>query len=79
METIIIISAVIISAIFTIFGIIRANLKICQPNEVLIFSGRRRQLADGTEVGYRVIQGGRGFRIPLIEKVDRLRKDAPAP
>ena len=73
METIIIISAVIISAIFTVFGIIRANLKICQPNEVLIFSGRRRRLSDGTEVGYRVIQGGRGFRIPLIEKVDRLR------
>jgi len=73
METIIIISAVIISAIFTVFGIIRANLKICQPNEVLIFSGRRRRLTDGTEVGYRVIQGGRGFRIPLIEKVDRLR------
>ena len=73
METIVIISAVIISAIFTIFGIIRANLKICQPNEVLIFSGRRRRLTDGTEVGYRVIQGGRGFRIPLIEKVDRLR------
>ena len=73
METIIIISAVIIFAIFTIFGIIRANLKICQPNEVLIFSGRRRRLADGTEVGYRIIQGGRGFRIPLIEKVDRLQ------
>ena len=73
MEPILIISAVIIAAIFTVFGIIRANLKICQPNEVLIFSGRRRRLADGTEVGYRVIQGGRGFRIPLIEKVDRLR------
>ncbi|MFB3132839.1 MAG: flotillin family protein [Rhodothermales bacterium] len=73
MEPILIISAVIIAAIFTVFGIIRANLKICQPNEVLIFSGRRRRLSDGTEVGYRVIQGGRGFRIPLIEKVDRLR------
>ena len=73
MEAIAIISAVIIAGIFTIFGIIRANLKICQPNEVLIFSGRRRRLSDGTEVGYRVIQGGRGFRIPLIEKVDRLR------
>ena len=73
MEPILIISAVIISAIFAVFGIIRANLKICQPNEVLIFSGRRRRLADGTEVGYRIIQGGRGFRIPLIEKVDRLR------
>ena len=73
MEAIGIIAAVIIAGIMAIIGIIRANLKICQPNEVLIFSGRQRQLADGTSVGYRVIQGGRGFRIPLLEKVDRLR------
>ena len=68
----IIIAAVLILGFLTVFGIIRANLKICQPNEVLIFSGRRRQLGDGTGVGYRVIRGGRGFRIPIIEKVDRL-------
>ena len=55
-----------------IFGIIRVNLKICQPNEVLIFSGRQRQLSDGSSVGYRILKGGRGFRIPLIEQVDRL-------
>ncbi len=73
MEPIAIISAVIIAGIMAVIGIIRANLKICQPNEVLIFSGRQRQLTDGTSVGYRVIQGGRGFRIPLLEKVDRLR------
>jgi flotillin len=47
-------------------------LKICQPNEVLIFSGRQRRLSDGNAVGYRTIRGGRGFRIPIIEKVDRL-------
>jgi len=73
METIGIIAGVIIAAIMVIIGIIRANLKICQPNEVLIFSGRQRQLSDGSSVGYRVIRGGRGFRIPLIEKVDQLR------
>ena len=73
METIGIIAGVLIAAIMAVIGIIRANLKICQPNEVLIFSGRKRQLNDGTSVGYRVIQGGRGFRIPLLEKVDRLR------
>ena len=56
-----------------IFGIIRANLKICQPNEVLIFSGRQRQLADGSSLGYRILKGGRGFRIPLIEQVDQLQ------
>ncbi len=63
---------VIIVAVMAVLGIVRSNLKICQPNEVLIFSGRQRQLSDGSQVGYRVIQGGRGFRIPIIEKVDRL-------
>jgi flotillin len=45
---------------------------ICAPNEVLIFSGRGRTLEDGREVGYRVVQGGRGMRVPLIEIVDRM-------
>ncbi len=72
MEFALVVSGVIIVGFLAIFGIIRANLKICQPNEVLIFSGRKRRLAGGSVVGYRVIQGGRGFRIPLIEKVDRL-------
>jgi flotillin len=51
---------------------IKANLIICQPNEVLIISGRRRKLADGTQIGYRVIKGGRSFKIPIIESVSRI-------
>ena len=66
------IAAVLVVFILVIIGIIKANLFICPPNEVLIFSGRRRQTADGHQVGYRVIKGGRAFRIPLLEKVDRL-------
>ena len=69
---VLVVPIVLILGILAVLGIIRANLKICPPNEVLIFSGRRRLLGDGSEVGYRVIQGGRGFRIPIIEKVDRL-------
>ncbi len=72
MEAIIIVSVVLIAAFLAVLGIIRANLKICQPNEVLIFSGRSRALPDGSRVGYRVLRGGRGFRIPLLERVDRL-------
>ncbi len=67
------IGGIIVVAIFTILGIVRANLKICQPNEVLIFSGRRRRLSDGSAVGYRVIKGGRGFRIPILEQVERIQ------
>jgi flotillin len=51
---------------------IKANLVICQPNEVVIISGRRHKAPDGTDVGYRVIKGGRGFKIPIIESVKRL-------
>ena len=64
---------IVLVGFFVILGIIRANLKICQPNEVLIFSGRKRRLSDGTKVGYRVIKGGRGFRIPIFEQVDRIQ------
>ncbi len=44
---------------------------ICAPNEVLIFSGGRRREGD-REYGYRLIKGGRGIRIPFLERVDRI-------
>jgi flotillin len=50
----------------------RKFLYICRPNEVLIFSGRKRKLADGSMVGFRVIFGGRAWRRPIIERVDRM-------
>jgi flotillin len=48
-------------------------LYICRPSEILIFSGRKHRLADGSEVGSRVIFGGRAWRIPLIENVQRMK------
>jgi flotillin len=47
-------------------------LHICEPSEIIVFSGRRRTLADGTTVGYRVITGGRAFRWPILEKAERM-------
>jgi len=55
-----------------VLAFIKANLRICHPNEILVFSGRKRKLEDGTAVGYRVIKGGRGLKIPIIESVTRL-------
>ena len=46
-------------------------INICAPNEVLIFSGRSR-VVDGQKLGYRLVKGGRGIRIPLIERVDKI-------
>ena len=44
---------------------------VCQPNEVLIFSGREHTLGN-LQVGYRVIKGGNAIRIPILETVDRI-------
>jgi len=65
------IAAAVIS-ILIILAFIKANLRICHPNEILVFSGKKRKLKDGTVVGYRYIKGGRGLKIPIVESVTRL-------
>jgi flotillin len=50
----------------------RQFLRICRPHEILIFSGRKHRRSDGTEVGYRVVFGGRAWRVPIIEQVQRM-------
>ena len=52
--------------------VIKNVLYVCQPNEVLIFSGRQRRTPDGKLFGYRIIRGGRAIRTPLFETVDRM-------
>jgi flotillin len=64
--------AIVIIACLIILAFIKANLRICHPNEILVFSGKRRRLKDGTVVGYRVIKGGRGLKVPIVESVTRL-------
>lgn len=47
-------------------------LYVVEPGELLVFSGRQVQQPDGSVVGYRVVTAGRAWRIPLLERVDRL-------
>ena len=47
-------------------------LCVCKPNEVVILSGRKRKIKDGQEIGYRVLAGGRGIRIPILETIKRI-------
>ncbi|MEZ4324528.1 MAG: SPFH domain-containing protein [Polyangiales bacterium] len=63
--------AVAFVAFMVIVFVIRNLLYVCQPNEVLVFSGTTRQSSVG-EVGYRIIKGGRAIRKPIIETVDRI-------
>lgn len=52
--------------------VVKNFLIIGKPNEVLVFSGRKVALEDGTVVGFRVVRGGRSFRVPLLERVDSM-------
>ncbi len=55
-----------------VVAIAKQFIFICRPDEVLIFSGRKRSMADGSEVGYRLVFGGRTLRVPLLERVDSM-------
>ncbi|MEE9567607.1 MAG: SPFH domain-containing protein [Desulfobacteria bacterium] len=63
------IALVVVIVFFISLGFTKAFLKICAPNEMLVFSGRTRRLSDGSTIGYRIIKGGRSFQLPIIETV----------
>ncbi len=52
--------------------VLKQFLYVCRPNEIMIFSGRRYALEDGSVVGYKVVHGGWAVRVPVLEKVDRM-------
>ena len=51
--------------------VVRSLLFVSQPNEALIFAGKRRAIGE-RELGYRIVRGGRSLRTPLLEKVSRM-------
>jgi flotillin len=53
--------------------VIKNVLYVAQPNEVLVLSGWYSSTTSaGKSVGYRFLKGGRAFRVPLFETVDRM-------
>lgn len=80
MESIIQILAIlgiVIALVGVMVVIVNRNIIKVAPNTVAIFSGRKRLIEDPTtgekrSVGYRIIRGGSGVRIPVIERVDYL-------
>jgi flotillin len=61
-----------IAVLLVLMVIYRYLLRICRPNEILIFSGRKHTTSDGRLVGYRVVFGGRGVRVPVVETVQQM-------
>lgn len=68
-------AVIIVGVLFVLSLVFLLSIKgliyICAPNEVLIFSGSRR-MDGGRSYGYRLIKGGRGFRTPFLERVDKM-------
>lgn len=58
--------------IIAAIALLKASLKICKPNEILIISGRKYKQVGNLDIGYRVIFGGRAFVLPIIERVERM-------
>ncbi len=57
--------------IFAVILMVKNLLYVCQPNEVLVFSGRKRNHGSLT-THYRIVKGGRALRRPFIETVDKV-------
>ncbi|MGF1600764.1 MAG: flotillin family protein [Thermosynechococcaceae cyanobacterium] len=64
--------ALTIFAVIAIIWFLKSFLRICNPNEILILSGRKQRNKDGQMVGYRVIFGGRVISVPIIETVKKM-------
>ncbi len=72
---IIVIAVLVVSGI-SIVLILANNWLKAEPNEALIFTGRKNKVKtkDGTVIvrGWRAIVGGAKFKIPVLEKVNRI-------
>src|SRR5262245_21984024 len=55
-----------------LLAVFRGLLYICRPDQILIFSGRKHTLPDGSEVGYRVVRRGWSVRTPLLQTVSTM-------
>lgn len=63
--------AVVVGFIILI-ALIKRFLFICGPHEILVFSGGKHTLSDGSSSNYRIIRGGRGFKVPILQEVRRM-------
>jgi flotillin len=67
----------ILFVIFVGFGFYASRYKKVGPNQVLVISGRRREMVNPVtgkreRLGFRVVKGGGTFIIPVLERVDVL-------
>ena len=68
-----IVAALVVAVVFFLLIIlVLSRYTKVGPNQVLIVSGRKHRLEDGSVVGFRIVKGGGTFVYPVLEKVDLL-------
>jgi flotillin len=67
----IIILVIVVGLLVALMLMSRNYIKV-SPNRAAVISGRKRRLADGTVVGYRLERGGATLVFPFLEKVEYL-------
>ncbi len=67
----VIILVIVIGLLIALMLLSRNYIKV-SPNQAAVISGRKRKLADGTAVGYRLVRGGATLVFPFLEKVEFL-------
>jgi flotillin len=67
-----ILAGLVIVGLFLLVAFFKSMLKICPPNEVLIFSGGKSKLVDGSSRSFKTVFGGRGVMIPLLQTAQRM-------
>ncbi len=72
MVSVLVIAGVVVGAFIALVLVLRTLLFLCRPNEILVFSGRKHKLPDGSISGYKILHGGNGVRIPFLETVHRM-------
>lgn len=69
--TVPLILVLVLGFIISLMLLSRNYIKV-SPNQAAVISGRRRKLADGVTVGYRLVRGGATLVVPFLEKVEYL-------
>jgi uncharacterized membrane protein YqiK len=64
------IAAVMASIVFAL-AFVLAHVEVAGPHEALVLSGRAVRLPDGSTRAFRIAHG-RTFRVPFLERVDRM-------
>ena len=67
----VVLAALVVAVVLVLlFILIMSRYTKVGPNQVLVVSGRKHRLEDGSVVGFRIVKGGGTFVWPILEKVD---------